>query len=492
MKLFSPALIKGLEFRHKEDPYVDFDRERLIPHSLSAEGPALAAGDVNDDGLDDLFAGGAKGQASVLFIQQHNGTFRKEDVRIFQKENFTDDVDAAFFDADSDGDADLYIVRGGNELPIGNPFLTDLLLINDGKGGFTQDELPAVSHNGSCVRPCDFDSDGDVDLFVGSRSVPGAYGLSPDQFLLENDGKEHFKDVTDIYAKGLKSIGMVTDAKWFDFDRDGDNDLVVAGEWMKVSVFRNDNGLFTDVTSIAGLDETSGWWYCIHTADVDQDGDQDMIGGNLGLNSILKASVKEPVEMYLNDFDNNGSLDQVICSYQNGISYPVASLDELASQITGFEKKYPDYSDFGGKTVKDIFDKNILDKSILKKAVLFESCVFLNNGDGTFKIKKLPVEAQFSPIRDIMVKDFNRDSINDLLLAGNNYEVRPSYGRYDASYGWCLLSDSVHDFKTLMPVESGLIIKGDARKILQFTVSGKQYIAVSINNGELNLFSISK
>jgi hypothetical protein len=490
-KLFSPTLVTGLEFRHKEDPYVDFYRELLIPHSLSAEGPALAIADVNGDGLEDLFAGGAKGQASILFIQQNNNTFKKSDVRILLKENFTDDVDAVFFDADSDGDSDLYIVRGGNELPIGNLFLTDLLLINDGKGGFTRGELPVISHNGSCVRPCDFDGDGDVDIFVGSRSVPGAYGWSPDQFLLENDGEGHFTDITESHAKGLKSVGMVTDAEWMDFDRDGDNDLVVAGEWMKISVFKNDNGLFTDVTSIAGFDETSGWWNCIQIADIDRDGDQDIIAGNLGLNSILKASVKEPVEMYLNDFDNNGSLDQVICSYQNGISYPVASLDDLAGHITGLSKKYPAYSDFGGKTVLDIFGKNILDQSLVRKCVLFESCLFINNGDGTFKIEKLPVMSQFSPVRDILISDFDRDGNTDLLLAGNDYAVRPSYGRYDASYGWCLLNDNTKGYKTLMPVESGLRIAGDARKIIPIGIAGGKYLVAAVNNGELQVFQMT-
>jgi hypothetical protein len=259
---------------------------------------------------------------------------------------------------------------------------------------------------------------------------------------------------------------------------------------MKISILKNEDSIFKDETVSAGLDLTSGWWYSIHAADIDMDGDMDLIGGNLGLNSILKASPGQPVEMYLNDFDNNGSLDQIICSYDDGISYPVASLDDLASQITGFGNNYPNYSDFGGKTVFDIFGKSILEKSAKKEAVMFESCVFRNNGDGTFITEKLPVESQFSPVRDIIVSDINHDGINDLVVAGNNYPVRPSYGRYDASYGWYLAGESSGVFKTMMPIESGLIIKGDARKILPLKVSQKNYIVVAVNDGELKLFEI--
>jgi hypothetical protein len=491
-KLFTFSEIAGLTFKHEEDGYTDFNREKLVPHSLSAEGPPLAVADVNGDGRDDLFVGGARGQTAMIFMQQKNGTFKSLDVPQFAREKYTEDVDAAFFDADGDGDPDLYVVRGGNNLPVGNPLLSDLLLINDGKGEFVKGVLPGFSHNGSCVRPCDFDGDGDPDLFVGSRSVPGSYGLSPVQYLLENDGKGHFSDVTNARLGNLKNMGMVTDAAWMDFDGDGDPDLVATGEWMKMSIFRNEKGNFTDATTAAGLDETSGWWNCLEAADIDGDGDQDLIGGNLGLNSLLKASVSEPVEMYLNDFDNNGTLDQVICSWQNGTSYPVASLDELTAQMSYLGKKYPHYSDFGGKTVKDIFDKKALQQSTVKKAVLFESSIFLNNGKGVFTRVSLPAEAQFSPVRDILVSDFNRDGIPDLALVGNDYAVRPSYGRYDASYGWCLLGNKEKNYKALMPIESGFIVKGDARRIAPILINGRQYILVTVNNGNLHLFRLDE
>ena len=493
LKLFAETSVPGLDYRHQEDSYDEYTYEHLIPHSLLTEGPALAVGDLNGDKMEDLFVGGAKGQASSIFFQQNDGTFKPYLAPAFIKDLYSEDVDAAAFDADGDGDLDIYIVRGGNSVQVGNPLLEDRLLINNGKGEFSENEkgsLPFTANNGSCVTPCDFDGDGDMDLFVGSRSIPGIYGMSPNQLLLENDGKGYFKDVTDSRMKGLKKIGMVTDACWMDYDNDGDQDLIVSGEWMNVCIFRNDNGYFTDVTDKAGLGETSGWWNCIRAADIDGDGDLDLIGGNLGLNSILKASVKEPVEMYLHDFDNNGSLDQIICSYQDGVSYPIASLDEMKAQMPFLEKKFKNYSDFAGKTAKEIFGKYAIEQSTLKKAELFESCVFLNNGNGTFEIKRLPKISQVSPVRDILTRDFDLDGITDLVLVGNNYSERPSIGRYDASYGWCLLGDTSLVYKPLMPVISGLIINGDARKILPVDISGKHYVVAAVNDGNLQIFKI--
>ena len=491
IKLFRRSVIPGLEYRHREDGYTGFYRENLIPHSLSAEGPPVAVGDINGDGLDDLFIGGAKGQPAMIFIQNENGSFTELDMPVFIRERYSEDVDAVFFDADGDGDLDLYIVRGGNEYPVGDPFLADLLLINNGKGEFSRSakgSLPYMAFNGSCVRAADFDNDGDIDLFVGSRSVPGAYGWSPEHFLLENDGTGRFRDVTEERIPEIKQAGMLTDAQWVDYDNDGNEDLIITGEWMKICIYRNENGHFRDVTSSAGLDNTSGWWYCINTFDIDRDGDMDIIGGNLGLNSILKATSAEPVEMYLNDFDNNGMPDQIICYYQEGLSYPVASLDELATQMKGFDKNFPNYSDFAGKTIEAIFSRQVLDQSIKRKAELFESCLFVNNGDGTFSTVKLPLEAQFSPIRSIVTGDFNNDGINDLAVAGNMYSVRPTYGRYDASYGWCLLGEKDYRFKPLFPSESGLKIKGDTRRIITIEVSGKQYLIAAINNDALQVF----
>lgn len=493
--LFERTQIPGINYKHNEDKYTDFRRELLIPHSLSSEGPAMAVGDINGDGLDDLFIGGAKGQEAKMYVQLKNGSFKDFSVPQFKLESSTEDIDASFFDADGDKDPDLYIVRGGNEQFTGDPLLEDLLLINDGKGGLNpckKGSLPFIANNGSCVSPCDFDNDGDIDLFVGSRSVPGAYGWSPEQLLLENDGKGNFRDVTDLSMQGLKNIGMVTDAVWLDYDKDGDNDLILAGEWMNISVLRNDKGIFTDATTLAGLNETEGWWNSLEAADIDKDGDIDIVAGNLGLNSLLKPSVKEPVEIYLNDFDNNGSPDPVICTYENGVSYPFASLDELDAQITGIKSRFPDYSDFGGKTIRDIFGDEAINKSAVKKAVMSESCIFLNNGNGTFKIRKLPTEAQFSPVRDIIVSDINLDGYFDIILAGNDYAVSPDYGRYDASYGWYLPGQQNGEFKTVMPVMSGLAIKGDARKLRTLRISGSDYIISAINNSEPQIFRIKK
>lgn len=485
--------IPGLDYRHIEDDFEDFKHEVLVPHTLFAEGPALEIADFNGDGLDDLFAGCSKGQPSALYYQQLDGSFKPAIMPIFIKDLYFETVDAAAFDADGDKDVDLYLVRGGSEVSQGDPTLSDRLLINDGTGVFKESEsMPPSSNNGSCVAPCDYDNDGDIDLFVGSRSVPGAYGLSPRQMLLENDGHGHFTDVTEKRMKRHGKIGMITDASWADYDNDGDKDLILAGEWLNITVLNNNNGDFTDGTDKAGLGETSGWWKSINVTDLDNDGDMDIVAGNHGLNSIVRASVKEPIEMYLNDFDKNGTLDQIICSYHEGVSYPVASLDQLNNQMPGIKQKYQNYSDFAGKTAREIFGRRAISGAIIKKAVLLESCIFLNKGDGAFESQKLPVAAQFSPIRDILVTDIDKDGQADIIVAGNDYSVKPSYGRQDASYGWFLLNNTAGGYNALMPSESGFKVLGDARKVKQIVVSGKKYIVVALNNSEMQVFRMEK
>ena len=485
--IFSHVTLPGLQFRHRENDWEDLDREALIPSNLSMEGPALAVGDANGDGLDDLFMGGATDQASALFIQMPGGTFSAAKVPSLLGDRFTEDVDAAFFDADGDGDQDLYIVRGGSEEFTGSPILADRLLINDGRGQFEHaapGSIPLLMQNSSCVRPADFDGDGDLDLFLGTRSIPGAYGISPEQFILENDGAGRFSLLPPERMGSLNKVGMVTDACWFDHDLDGDPDLVVVGEWMNVSLFNNHRGSFTEITLEAGLGQTSGWWNCVRAADLNMDGYMDLVVGNLGLNSMLKASQKEPVELYLNDFDNNGIPDPIICTYQNGISYPIATLDELKRQIIGIDRMYPSYADFANQSVTDIFGAENLSKSLHKQAVHFESSLFINDGTGSFEIKTLPMEAQFSPVRDVEVDDFNGDGIPDLLLAGNNYGSRPSLGRQDASHGWLMLGKEDLSYDVLKPVDSGFSINGDFRKIRYLSIAGMESLVAVCNDGD--------
>lgn len=492
IQIFSEAKVPGLEFRHRENDWEDINREALIPSNLSAEGPALAVGDVNGDGLDDVFMGGATDQFSRLFIQNKDGSFMSSDQPALLEDRYTEDVDAAFFDAEGDGDPDLYVVRGGSEEFTGSPILADRLFLNDGQGNFTHSppgSIPLFMQNSSCVRPADFDGDGDVDLFLGTRSIPGAYGISPEQYILENDGSGRFIPLTPDRLGEMNKAGMVSDACWVDYDRDGDPDLVAVGTWMKVSIFRNDNGIFREVSDEAGLNGTSGWWNCIECIDLDLDGDMDLVAGNHGMNSKLKPTSEEPVELWLNDFDNNGIPDPIICAYQDGLSYPIASLDELKRQIIGIDRIYTSYAGYGGQTVKDIFGEELLSRSVVKQASMFKSAFFINNGDGGFEKRILPAEAQFSPIRDILSADFNKDGFPDLLLAGNNYFTRPSLGRQDASFGWLLLGNEGLDYKILWPVESGFSLVGDARKMLLIEIRDEPFLGSLANNNYFRLFN---
>ncbi|MFB3132621.1 MAG: FG-GAP-like repeat-containing protein, partial [Rhodothermales bacterium] len=358
-----------LDYRHEENAFLDFNRERLMPHLISTEGPAVAVGDVNGDGLEDIYAGGAKWQDARLLLQQSEGDFIPTNEALWHADSLYEDVDAAFFDADGDGDLDLYVVSGGNEFWGRNDALKDRLYRNDGNGAFAraEDALPDLHANGCCVAPADFDGDGDVDLFVGSRVVSRNYGMTPTSYLLENDGAGVFTDATASRAEALAEAGMITDAVWTDTNGDGQLDLIVVGEWMPIRIFEQREGQFVERTNEAGLDGTDGWWNTVEAADLDGDGDVDLIAGNLGLNSSLKTSPDAPVRVYMKDFDANGTLDQMLTTYKNGVAYPLASPDELIQQIPSLAPRYATYADFGDSRLEDIFTPDQLRDALVEE-----------------------------------------------------------------------------------------------------------------------------
>src|SRR5687768_520767 len=356
----------GLDFVHHENEFVDFDRDRLIFHMLSREGPRMAKGDVNGDGLEDLYICGAKDQAGVLYEQTREGKFRKTNEGLFSKDKASEDTDALFFDADGDGDSDLYVCSGGNEFSSNSTSLIDRLYINEGKGKYIKSPqvLPSyIFESTSCVRASDYDKDGDEDLFVGVRLKPFGYGYACKSYILENDGKGIFKDVTEQVAPGLKEAGMVTDGAWFDYDKDGDDDLVIAGEYMPVKVFSNEGNKLKEVTAAVGLSKSNGWWNRLAIVDLDGDGYEDIIGCNHGLNSRFKASESKPLQMYVGDFDSNGSVEQIICTYNGEKSYPMVLKHDLVSVIPSLKKKYLKYESYKGQTVEDIFTKEQLSEA---------------------------------------------------------------------------------------------------------------------------------
>jgi len=483
--------VSGPDFSHKENDFVDFDRDRLLFQMVSNEGPHIASGDVNNDGLEDFYLCGAKDSPGGLFIQKKNGQFEKTNQKLFEADQISEDVDCAFFDADKDGDLDLYVNSGSNEFPSSSSALSDRLYFNDGKGHFIKSAqmLPAGKYEStSCVTPADFDKDGDVDLFVGCRLLPFSYGLPVDGYLLENDGKGNFMDVSEVKAKGLKKIGMITDMVWADVDRDGDLDMVIVGDWMPVKIFVNENGTFNDQSEQYGLANTEGWWHTIVAKDLDGDGNMDFILGNHGLNSFYKASTDQPVSMYINDFDLNGTIEQIICTYNGNKSYPVVMKNDLVKQIPSLEAKYKTFADYKDQTIENIFAPEVLDRSVKLNAKLLKSCILMNSGKGKFIVTPLPLEAQFSPVYGIIADDFNHDGRCDIVVGGNQYKSRPESGIYDASYGLFMAGKPDGSFKSCSAEESGFSVKGEIRDIKSVGINKMPAIVFGINNGKLQFY----
>ena len=483
-----------LPFVHRENDFVDFRREPLMPRMLSTEGPALAVADVNRDGLDDIFFGGAKGQASALLIQRPDGTFASSSEKLFAEDSISEDVSAAFFDANRDGYPDLYVVTGGNEYSEGATALLDRLYLNDGKGNFHKslNALPPLAQSGSRVAAADYDGDGAIDLFIGGRSVPGRYGVDPQSVLLRNDGRGHFTDVTDRVAPGLSHVGMVTDAIWRDVDGDGRLDLVVVGEWMPITIFHNAGNGRLVKASVPGLDKTNGWWNRIIAADLTGDNKVDFIVGNLGLNTRFKATTDQPVTMYVKDFAHDGFLQQIISYYNHGVAYPLLLRDDLLRALPALSDRYPTYKSYARQTMADVFPPKEVEGAIIRNAYTFATALVRNNGDGSFTVTPLPLEAQISPVYGMIAGDFESDGKSDLLLAGNFGGVKPEIGTMTAGFGALMRNDGKGHFTAVPESQSGFEVPGEARDIQRVrTRDGTIYIVARDNDTPL-VFQVAR
>jgi hypothetical protein len=480
----------GIDFIHKENEFVDFDRDRMIFHMLSTQGPRMARGDVNADGLEDLYICGASAEPGALYEQTKGGRFKRTNEALLQVDSLSEDTDALFFDCDGDGDQDLYVCSGGNEFSPNSTALIDRLYINNGRGGFTRSPqvLPSyIFESTSCARAADYDRDGDLDLFVGVRLKPFSYGYPCKSYILQNNGKGIFTDVTQAVAPGLLKAGMVCDGRWLDYDGDGREDLVVAGEYMPISLYHNEGGRLKEVTSEAGFGRTNGWWNRIAVADINGDGYLDIIGANHGLNSRFKASEQKPVSMYVSDFDNNGTAEQVLTCYNGDSSYPMLLRHDLVSVLPYLKKKYLRYEDYKNQTVRDIFTAGQLSSAIELNAYTMQSSVFINNGKGAFTRKTLPVEAQLSGMYGIAVSDFDRDGKMDILMGGNFYQSKPEVGIYDASYGCLLKGDGKGGFVAVTPQRSGVMIRGAVRDIMVLQRGKNKIVVIAKNNEEVEI-----
>ena len=476
-----------IAYAHEEEDFEDFKIQHLIPRKVSTHGPVMAVADVNDDGLEDVFIGGSKNQKGILFLQHQDGEFTSFQ---FSADSMYEDTGAAFFDADNDGDPDLYVVSGSAEFPDGSEWLQDRLYLNDGKGNFTKSEaLPAMKTNGAVVALADFDQDGDIDLFVGGGSVPGQYPLPSRSYILENEGGK-FTDVTSTVGEELANLGVLTNAVWNDIDADGWEDLVMVGDWMPVTIYKNENGKLTNYTAQGGLSDTQGWWNSLEAGDMDGDGDTDFIAGNLGLNTVYKASKDQPITLYAKDYDQNSSMDPIMFRYIDGRLSPVPTRDDLISQLSGIRHRFTTYKKYTeASTPQDLFTDEELEGAYVLKAVWMESGYIENLGDGTFRIQALPLEAQLAPVHGILMEDINQDGEADVLLGGNLYASDIVSKRTDYHYGVLLLGNGKGDFSPVSLRRSGFRVSGPVSAIKKINRQEKAYFLVGINGDSMQTFT---
>lgn len=482
-----------IQITHEENKINDFDKQVLLPHKQSQFGPALAVGDVNMDGLEDFFIGGAAGFEPKLFLQNKFGEFNKVVSGTWREALGYEDLDAVFFDMDNDGDQDLYVVSGGNEWAPYSEYYQDRLYVNDGKGNFElgNNRLPSITESGSIVRPYDYDNDGDLDLFIGGRHMPWDYP-SPVSSRILNNHKGTFKDVTKTVAKELLDIGMVTDAIWIDFDEDGKTDLVLTGEWMPITFIQNTGDRFVNVTNSQDLPDTVGWWYSLAAADMDNDGDLDLMAGNLGLNYKYKAAENTPFEVHYSDFDQNGSKDIVLSYYNFGEQFPLRGRSCSSEQIPMISKRFDSYDVFASAKLTEVYGEDNLQQAGLHySAKTFASAYFENMGDGIFNMNLLPNEAQISNVDAILLEDFDNDGNKDVLMAGNMYPVEVETPRNDASVGLFLKGNGKGGFVPLSPWESGLFLEGDVQKLRFIKTPKNRLILSAVNDGIMGVVKIN-